>query len=237
MLADLNEVLLQHQTEQFYGGFMRLRRDADGWYAVLSVGGHPSPLLLRDAAPSRAAARALIGVIEGHVHREHPAPAAGRRVVLYTDGVPDGRRDSEVYGDSVGLAAGRTAPTRRRSSEGLAADVVDFQRECRATTSRCWPSASPPPDRRASGSARVRQARRGPREPAPAARGRGTDDAHGTREAFPALGVEVAAPDGRLGGLGAAGEQPADDARLHVARTPVAPAGAAPSITQQRPSG
>jgi phosphoserine phosphatase RsbU/P len=133
VLADLNEVLLQHGTERFCTvALMRLRRDADGWYAVLSVGGHPSPLLLRgDAAPQPCGgAGPLIGVIEGATFVESTQRLLpGDVLVLYTDGVPDGRRDGEVYGDERMLASLRAHGADAASVvEGLAADVVDFQR-------------------------------------------------------------------------------------------------------------
>jgi sigma-B regulation protein RsbU (phosphoserine phosphatase) len=133
MLADLNEVLLQHETERFCTvALMRLRRDADGWYAVLSVGGHPSPLLLRgDDAPLPCGGTGpLIGVIEGATFVESTQRLLpGDVLVLYTDGVPDGRRDGEVYGDERMLASLRAHGTDAASVvEGLAADVVDFQR-------------------------------------------------------------------------------------------------------------
>ena len=182
----------------------------------------------------------LIGVIEGATFIESTQRLLpGDVLVLYTDGVPDGRRDSEVYGDSgCWPRCGRTAPTRRRSSRGWPRTSSTSSAGCRATTSRCWPSASPPADRRTSG----------PRASGELAEDRGNlrrqlagevpDDAHGAREAFPAPGVEVAAPDGRLGGLGAAGEQPADDAGLRTSPDPDTPRpGPPPSITQQRPSG
>jgi sigma-B regulation protein RsbU (phosphoserine phosphatase) len=111
---------------------MRLRRDADGWYAVLSVGGHPSPLLLRGAAPPQPCGGTgpLIGVID---HAEFVESTQrlqpGDVLVLYTDGVPDGRRDGEIYGEArmlASLAAHRADAAT--AVEGLVADVVDFQR-------------------------------------------------------------------------------------------------------------
>ena len=134
MLADLNEVLLQHETERFCTvALMRLRRDADGWYAVLSVGGHPSPLLLRgDAAPAAVRRHRPVDRRHRRRGRSSRAPSAcspGDVLVLYTDGVPDGRRDGEVYGEraDAGLAGAHGADAAS-VVEGLVADVVDFQR-------------------------------------------------------------------------------------------------------------
>ena len=133
MLADLNSVLLQHETERFCTvALMRLRRDADGWYAVLSVGGHPSPLLLRgDAGPQPCGGTGpLIGVIPGAEFVETTERLLpGDLLVLYTDGVPDGRRNGESYGDERMLASLKAYGTDATSVvEGLVADVVDFQR-------------------------------------------------------------------------------------------------------------
>jgi sigma-B regulation protein RsbU (phosphoserine phosphatase) len=133
MLADLNEVLLQHETERFCTvALMRLRRDADGWSAVLSVAGHPSPLLLRGEADPRPCGGAgpLIGVIPGAEFVESTERLLpGDVLVLYTDGVPDGRRNGEAYGDERMLASLKAHGTDATSVvEGLVADVVDFQR-------------------------------------------------------------------------------------------------------------
>jgi sigma-B regulation protein RsbU (phosphoserine phosphatase) len=132
MLADLNEVLLQHETDRFCTvALMRLRRDADGWYAVLSVGGHPSPLLLRGAARPQPCGGTgpLIGVIDDAEFVESTQRLlAGDVLVLYTDGVPDGRRDGEIYGEArmlASLAAHRADAAT--AVEGLVADAVDFQ--------------------------------------------------------------------------------------------------------------
>ncbi|MCW2843888.1 MAG: rsbP 3 [Nocardioides sp.] len=134
ILEGLNEVLLQHETDRFCTvALMRLRRDSDGWYAVLGTGGHPSPLLVRgDAAPEPCGGGGpLIGIFD------HPSFAEttlrllpGDLLLLYTDGVPEGRRDSDLYGDERLLA---TISRHRGSAAdlvgGLVADVLDFQRQ------------------------------------------------------------------------------------------------------------
>ena len=133
MLADLNEVLMQHETERFCTvALMRLRRDADGWYAVLSVGGHPQPLLLRGDSPAQPCGGTgpLIGVIDGAEFVDRTQRLlAGDVLVLYTDGVPDGRRNGETYGEDRLLASLDAHRADAASAvEGLVADVVDFQR-------------------------------------------------------------------------------------------------------------
>jgi sigma-B regulation protein RsbU (phosphoserine phosphatase) len=134
ILQGLNGVLLHHETERFCTiALMRLRRDGDGWYAVLGTGGHPSPLLMRgDAAPEACGGGGpLIGVFEHPSFDETTLRLrSGDLLLLYTDGVSEGRRDSEVYGDDRLLAA--IAGHRTGAAdlvEGVVADVLDFQRQ------------------------------------------------------------------------------------------------------------
>ena len=133
MLADLNEVLLQHDTDRFCTvAMMRLRRDEQGWHAVLCVAGHPAPLLMRGDAPPEPCGGTgpLIGVLSSPEFVESTQRLLpGDVLVLYTDGVPDGRRDHEPYGEErmlASLVAHRTDAST--IVEGLVADVVDFQR-------------------------------------------------------------------------------------------------------------
>jgi phosphoserine phosphatase RsbU/P len=132
MLASLNEVLLQEETERFCTvALMRLRRDDDGWDAVISVGGHPPPLLLRGGRPPEPCGGdgPLIGVLdEPRFVETRQRLRPGDVVVLYTDGVPEGRRGDELFGEERllgSLAAHGTDPEQLVG--GLVADVVDFQ--------------------------------------------------------------------------------------------------------------
>jgi sigma-B regulation protein RsbU (phosphoserine phosphatase) len=134
MLDSLNEVLLHHETDRFCTmALIRLRRDADGWYAVLGNGGHPSPLLLRGgAAPEPCGGGGpLIGVFEHPGFEETTLRLVpGDVLVLYTDGVPEGRRDSELYGeDRLVAALAAHGGSVASMVEGLVADVVEFQRD------------------------------------------------------------------------------------------------------------
>jgi sigma-B regulation protein RsbU (phosphoserine phosphatase) len=48
--------------------------------------------------------------------------------VLYTDGIPDGRRDADFYGEERMLEAVARGATPASIVEELVADVVEFQR-------------------------------------------------------------------------------------------------------------
>jgi sigma-B regulation protein RsbU (phosphoserine phosphatase) len=55
--------------------------------------------------------------------RLHP----GDVLVLYTDGITEGRRDGEFYGEDRMLAAMSRGTSPESIVEGLVADVLDFQ--------------------------------------------------------------------------------------------------------------
>ena len=55
--------------------------------------------------------------------RLHP----GDVLVLYTDGITEGRRDGEFYGEDRLLAAVSRAASPASIVEGLVTEVVDFQ--------------------------------------------------------------------------------------------------------------
>jgi sigma-B regulation protein RsbU (phosphoserine phosphatase) len=134
ILEGLNEVLLHHETDRFCTvALIRLRRDDDGWYAVLGTGGHPSPLLVRgsDAPEPCGGDGPLIGVFEHPSFVETSVRLLpGDLLLLYTDGVSEGRRDSDLYGDDRLLAV---IDGHRGSAadlvEAVVADVLDFQRQ------------------------------------------------------------------------------------------------------------
>jgi sigma-B regulation protein RsbU (phosphoserine phosphatase) len=131
MLDRLNTVLLQHDTDRFCTvALVRLRRDADGWSVVLATGGHPLPLLRRTSqAPEPFGAQgALIGVFDDPVFSEtttrlHP----GDLLLLYTDGVTEGRRGEELYGDARLLAVVAGCGDPAEVVDALVADVLAFQ--------------------------------------------------------------------------------------------------------------
>jgi sigma-B regulation protein RsbU (phosphoserine phosphatase) len=131
-LARLDEVLLAHGTDRFCTVvLLRLRRDEGTWTATVSSGGHPLPLHLEPAGVPVKVGRpgALVGVFAGATRTETElALAPGDVLLLYTDGVTEGRRGNELYDEERLL---RVVGAHRGPAEDLTAavlhDVLDFQ--------------------------------------------------------------------------------------------------------------
>ena len=131
-LHALNEVLLHHPTDRFCTvALLRLRRQEGGWEVTMSLGGHPPALLLRPAEPVEAlgAPGTLVGVVEAPFFMEtHVALEPGSTLVLFTDGVTEGRRGPDLlYGEPrlrEVLEAHRESPT---IAQEVLTDVLEFQ--------------------------------------------------------------------------------------------------------------
>jgi sigma-B regulation protein RsbU (phosphoserine phosphatase) len=104
ILRTLNSVLLRDDTERFCTVVLvRLRRDAGSWVATASSGGHPLPLLLRAGeSPQPIDARgSLLGLFDDPLLTDTPqALVAGDSLLLYTDGVTEGRDRDGFFGES-----------------------------------------------------------------------------------------------------------------------------------------
>jgi phosphoserine phosphatase RsbU/P len=131
-LADVNAVLLRNASERFCTAvLMRLRRVDGSWEALVASAGHPLPLLLRPGADPAVAGGpgSLLGVVDDPAFAEstvqlHPGDA----LLLYTDGVTEGRRDGEFYGDERIARAMRDRPaTATALAHAVLTDVLDFQ--------------------------------------------------------------------------------------------------------------
>jgi sigma-B regulation protein RsbU (phosphoserine phosphatase) len=131
VLRSLNEVLLAQGTERFCTVVLvRLRQDGSTWTATLSSGGHPLPLLtsrVREPDPVGAPG-SLIGVLtDVRFHDEVVRLQPGDVMVLFTDGVTEGRSGAEFYGDErlrESVRAHRDAP---RPAESVLGEVLEFQ--------------------------------------------------------------------------------------------------------------
>jgi sigma-B regulation protein RsbU (phosphoserine phosphatase) len=125
-LETLNEVLLRHETERFATvAMLRLRRIDGSWGATFASAGHPLPLLLRDgAAPEPfGVAGSLAGVFrDADFHDADLVLSPGDALVIYTDGVTEGRRGDEFFGERRLV---ETVATHAGSAGALAASLVD----------------------------------------------------------------------------------------------------------------
>lgn len=110
MLVTLNEVVLRHATTRFCTVVVvRLRRTAGVWTATVAAGGHPLPLRVGPpgSGPGGGSAVAtsgvhgtVIGILdEIEVSDVDVVLEPGDRLVLFTDGVTEGRQGSDLYGD------------------------------------------------------------------------------------------------------------------------------------------
>jgi sigma-B regulation protein RsbU (phosphoserine phosphatase) len=135
VLQTLNRVLLLHQSDRFCTvALLRLRRRDDIWLATVSVGGHPLPLLTHRGSPPTLFGRpgSLIGVLPTDDFQDQQVRLGpGQAIVLYTDGVTEGRRDGEFFGDARLLATvaavAADAPSAGVLIEGILAQALQFQ--------------------------------------------------------------------------------------------------------------
>ncbi len=133
-LGILNDVLLRHDSDRFCTVLLaRLRQSDGGWTVTVSSGGHPRPLLLRgDAEPEWFGPEgSLVGVLEDAAFADAETTLdPGDALVLYTDGVTEGRRDGEFYGERRLAAVARDARgSAHAMADALVADVLAFQRD------------------------------------------------------------------------------------------------------------
>jgi sigma-B regulation protein RsbU (phosphoserine phosphatase) len=132
VLANVNDVLLHHGAERFCTAVvLRLRRTGADWQVVVGNGGHPAPVLVQGGGAPRMCGGSgqLLGILEsGTFEEERLTLSPGDTLVLYTDGVTEGRLGSELYGDDRLLRALDGAEgDAGRLVDDLVADVLDFQ--------------------------------------------------------------------------------------------------------------
>jgi len=133
VLATLNEVLLSQGGDRFCtAAVVRVSKVADGsWSATVASAGHPLPILVRDGRPPVVvgAPGSLAGVLDeiDLTETEVPLPP-GSALLLFTDGVTEGRRGGGFFGDDRLLAsAGRHGATPAALVAGVLDDVLRFQ--------------------------------------------------------------------------------------------------------------
>jgi sigma-B regulation protein RsbU (phosphoserine phosphatase) len=133
ILGTLNTVLLRDDTERFCtAAVVRLRQEGETWRIAVSLGGHPLPLLIRNATPPTTfgAPGLLLGLFEARSFAESETVLyPGDAILLYTDGVTEGRNGDLFYGESrLHTAIESKRESARSLTEGILQDVVQFQR-------------------------------------------------------------------------------------------------------------
>ena len=131
VLEALNEALLRHGNDRFCTVVSaRLRETSGRWNLKVCSGGHPLPLLIRGAtSPVPVGAHgALLGVVDAPaLHDREMALRPGDQVVFFTDGVTEGRRGNEFYGDERLQAAAAGHDSAEAVADRILNDVLQFQ--------------------------------------------------------------------------------------------------------------
>ncbi|MGH9087926.1 MAG: PP2C family protein-serine/threonine phosphatase [Acidimicrobiales bacterium] len=133
-LAALNEVLLYQSGDRYCTvAVLRVRRRRTSWKATLSCGGHPLPYLVRSGVPVAVGRPGpLVGVFERASFTDTAVELGPEdAVVLYTDGVTEGRRPDGTFFGEVRLTASLREHGGSAASlaDGLLDDVMAFQSE------------------------------------------------------------------------------------------------------------
>jgi sigma-B regulation protein RsbU (phosphoserine phosphatase) len=130
-LHTLNDILLSHHTDRFCTVAVLWLRFADSaWTATVSVGGHPLPVLLRaGAAPTTVGSPgSLVGAFDRpEFHDAEELLGPGDVLVLYTDGVTEGRRGGEFYGEDRLYETTSAHAAAASTADQVLDGVMEFQ--------------------------------------------------------------------------------------------------------------
>ncbi len=133
-LEAVRDVMLRYHPDQFCTAVMlTLIATGDGSFAVRSaVGGHLLPVVRRrDGAFERLGdAGTILGMIPAAVATAHRATLhPGDVLLLFTDGVPEGRREGLMFGeDAIERAVERVAAgSAQEIADAVVTDALDFQ--------------------------------------------------------------------------------------------------------------
>lgn len=130
VMPTLNDTLLRHSERFATVLLVHLRRETDGWAATVCSAGHPLPLLIRAGLPAQSYGEpgSLVGATDQASFRQtRTVLADGDALLLFTDGIPDGRRAGAFYGEEqLAAMAGRAGDTRR-VVDRILEDVSEFQ--------------------------------------------------------------------------------------------------------------
>jgi integral membrane sensor domain MASE1/anti-sigma regulatory factor (Ser/Thr protein kinase) len=116
-LALLNKAILEQRTDQRFmtAALMRLVADGPGYRVTVSNGGHPCPLLLRGDGRIEEVGTAgtLLGIWpDPRLENDHLSLGPGDALVLFTDGLTDGREPEDEPTGRIREALGATAGAR-----------------------------------------------------------------------------------------------------------------------------
>lgn len=137
VLASLNKVLLQHETDRFCTVMLlRLRRADETWVVTMSAAGHPLPLLAQPGSPVRPVGHSgsLLGIVDEPEFRDaRVSLGRGDVLVVYTDGITEARQGDQFFGEErLHWSLSAHLGTAQSIADGVMRDVVDFQAgECR----------------------------------------------------------------------------------------------------------
>ena len=131
-LRTLHERLLAAEVDRFCTAVvLRLRRRGRDWECTFAVGGHSLPLLAGAGARSRPVGEigSLVGTLpDPHFQDSQVLLRAGDALLLYTDGVSEGRHHGEFFGDErIADIVSGGLPDASATVGALLASVLDFQ--------------------------------------------------------------------------------------------------------------
>jgi sigma-B regulation protein RsbU (phosphoserine phosphatase) len=132
ILADVNLALLTFGTKRHCTvALARMHATGRGWRARVAAGGHPLPLLHRAGLAPAEVGRpgTLLGMFpDPTFHEAEVELEPDDRIVLYTDGVVEGRRGADFYGETrlAGLVE-RTPGSAQTLATAILDDVLEFQ--------------------------------------------------------------------------------------------------------------
>ena len=133
VLHTLNDVLLREKSDRFCtAALVRMCQSVGTWTATLTSAGHPLALLARSGADAVTVGSTgtLLGVLREPTFADTDVVMqTGDRLVLYTDGVTEARRDREFFGDHrLRDAVGSDDEPAAATAERILRAVLDFQR-------------------------------------------------------------------------------------------------------------
>ncbi|MEO5983331.1 MAG: SpoIIE family protein phosphatase [Pedococcus sp.] len=131
VMPTLNETLLRHSERFATVLLIHLQRETSGWAATVCSAGHPLPLLVRDGRPaeSHGSPGSLVGAADqASFTQTRTTLNEGDALLLFTDGIPDGRRAGAFYGDERLAALAAETGEPHLVVDRILEDVFEFQR-------------------------------------------------------------------------------------------------------------